>query len=41
MIPSLIANIASGVVAIELGARGPNYGIVSACSSSTHTSGVI
>ena len=39
MIPSLIANIASGVVAIELGARGPNYGIVSACSSSTHTIG--
>lgn len=39
MIPSLIANIASGVVAIEVGARGPNYGIVSACSSSTHTIG--
>lgn len=39
MIPSLIANIASGVVAIELGARGPNYGIVSACSTATHTIG--
>lgn len=39
MIPSLIANIASGVVAIEVGARGPNYGIVSACSSATHTIG--
>lgn len=39
MIPSLIANIASGVVAIEVGARGPNYGIVSACSTSTHAIG--
>lgn len=39
MIPSLIANIASGVVAIEIGARGPNYGIVSACSTATHTIG--
>ncbi len=39
MIPSLIANIASGVVGIELGARGPNYGIVSACSSATHSIG--
>ncbi len=39
MIPSLIANIASGVVAIEIGARGPNYGIVSACSTATHAIG--
>jgi len=39
MIPSLIANMASGVVAIELGARGPNYGIVSACASGTHSIG--
>jgi len=39
MIPSLIANIASGIVAIEIGARGPNYGIVSACSTATHAIG--
>ena len=39
MIPSLIGNIASGVVAIELGAKGPNFGIVSACSSATHSIG--
>jgi len=39
MIPSLIANIASGVVAIEVGARGPNFGIVSACASGTHSIG--
>lgn len=39
MIPSLIANIASGVIAIEIGARGPNYGLVSACSTATHAIG--
>jgi 3-oxoacyl-[acyl-carrier-protein] synthase II len=39
MIPSLIANMASGVVAIEFGAQGPNYAIVSACASSTHAIG--
>lgn len=39
MIPSLIANIASGVVAIELGLRGPNFGIVSACATASHAIG--
>ncbi len=39
MIPSLIANIASGVVAIEIGARGPNFGLVSACATGTHAIG--
>ena len=38
-IPSLIANMASGVVAIELGAKGPNFGIVSACATSAHAIG--
>ena len=36
MIPSMIANIASGIVAIEFGARGPNFSIVSACASGAH-----
>ncbi len=39
MIPSLIANMASGIVAIEMGARGPNFTIVSACASSSHAIG--
>lgn len=39
MIPSLIANMASGVVAIEVGAMGPNYGIVTACAASSHAIG--
>jgi len=38
-IPSLIGNICSGLVAIELGARGPNFGIVSACATATHALG--
>ncbi|ACB77062.1 beta-ketoacyl-ACP synthase II [Opitutus terrae] len=38
-IPSLIGNICSGLVAIELGARGPNFGVVSACATGTHAIG--
>ncbi len=39
MIPSLISNMASGVVAIVAGAKGPNYGVVSACATGTHALG--
>ena len=39
MIPSLISNMCGGLVAIELGARGPNFGVVSACSTATHAIG--
>lgn len=39
MIPMLISNMASGVVGIEMGAMGPNYGIVSACASASHSIG--
>jgi 3-oxoacyl-[acyl-carrier-protein] synthase II len=38
-IPSLIVNMASGLVAIEYGARGPNFGVVSACATGTHALG--
>ncbi len=38
-IPSLIGNMCAGLVAIELGARGPNFGIVSACATGTHALG--
>ncbi len=38
-IPSLIGNMCSGLVAIELGARGPNFGLVSACATGTHAIG--
>ena len=39
MIPSTICNMAAGCIAIALKWRGPNFGIVSACSSSAHAIG--
>ncbi len=38
-IPSLIGNMCSGLFAIAIGARGPNFGIVSACATGTHALG--
>jgi 3-oxoacyl-[acyl-carrier-protein] synthase II len=38
-IPALLGNTASGVIAIECGCQGPNYGIVSACASGSHAIG--
>lgn len=38
-IPALLGNTASGVIGIECGCQGPNYGIVSACASGSHTIG--
>ncbi|MDR1173398.1 MAG: beta-ketoacyl-ACP synthase II [Puniceicoccales bacterium] len=39
MIPALIANIASGIIGMELGLKGPNFGVLSACATSTHSIG--
>mmetsp|Transcript_13928 Transcript_13928/g.19923 ORF Transcript_13928/g.19923 Transcript_13928/m.19923 type:complete len:488 (+) Transcript_13928:352-1815(+) len=38
-IPALLGNTASGVIGIETGCKGPNYGITSACASGTHAIG--
>ena len=38
-IPALIGNMCAGLVAIEYGARGPNFGLVSACATGTHAIG--
>ncbi|KAG5188567.1 thiolase-like protein [Tribonema minus] len=38
-IPALLGNTASGVIAIETGAKGPNFGLVSACATATHCIG--
>ena len=38
-VPMFIPNIASGIVSIRHGAKGPNYCTVSACSSSAHAIG--
>jgi len=36
-IPKMIGDIAAGVISIKYGFRGPNFGIVSACASSTNS----
>jgi len=38
-IPNAVVNMAGGVVAMETDAQGPNFSIVSACASSTHSIG--
>jgi 3-oxoacyl-[acyl-carrier-protein] synthase II len=39
LLPSIIGNTAGSMVAIELGAKGPNFGVVSACATGTHALG--
>lgn len=39
MIPKVICNIASGHIAIDLGFKGPNFCVVTACASATHSLG--
>jgi beta-ketoacyl-acyl-carrier-protein synthase II len=36
-IPKMISDIASGLISMRHGFRGPNFGTVSACASSTHS----
>jgi 3-oxoacyl-[acyl-carrier-protein] synthase II len=37
MIPHMISNICGGLIAIDLGLKGPNYSVVSACASAAHS----
>lgn len=39
LIPMMITNMASGMVSMELGAKGPNTTVVTACASGTHAIG--
>ena len=39
MIPQMITNMASGLVAIEHGLKGPNFCVTSACASAAHSIG--
>lgn len=39
LLPSIIGNTAGSMVAIALGAKGPNFGIVSACATGTNAIG--
>jgi len=38
-VPALLPNTGSGIMAIELGCTGPNYGVVSACAAGSHAIG--
>ena len=38
-LPNILVDSASGQLAIELGVRGPNYAVVSACATGSHTIG--
>jgi 3-oxoacyl-[acyl-carrier-protein] synthase II len=38
-VPMMISNMAAGIVSIITGARGPNLGVVSACSTGAHAIG--
>ncbi len=38
-IPMMVANMASGVISIEIGAKGPNSAAISACATGTHAIG--
>lgn len=39
LLPSIIGNTAGSMVAMELDAKGPNFGVVSACATGTHAIG--
>ena len=38
-VPMMISDMAPGMISMDLGAKGPNYGTVSACSSAAHALG--
>jgi len=38
-IPMLLGNTASGIIGIEVGAMGPNFGVASACAAGSHALG--
>lgn len=39
-IPSIIINMASGLISIKYGAKGPNFSTVTACATSSHSLGM-
>lgn len=38
-IPALLSNTAAGIIGIETGAKGPNFGLASACATASHAIG--
>ncbi len=39
LVPMAISNLASGVISITMGPKGPNFGLVSACATGAHSIG--
>jgi 3-oxoacyl-[acyl-carrier-protein] synthase II len=39
MIPEMIVNMAGGLIAIDFNCKGPNYAVVTACASASHSIG--
>ncbi|MFH1066428.1 MAG: beta-ketoacyl-ACP synthase II [bacterium] len=39
MIPMMISDISAGIIAMEYGFKGPNFGITSACATASHSIG--
>jgi len=40
-IPMLLGNTAAGVIGMETGAKGPNFGVQTACATATHALGEV
>lgn len=40
-IPMILGNTAAGIVAMETGAKGPNFGVQTACATATHALGEV
>lgn len=40
-IPMILGNTAAGIIAMETGARGPNFGVQTACATATHAFGEV
>ena len=40
LVPGIIVNMPAGLISIQVGARGPNIAIATACSTSTHSIGL-
>ena len=38
-IPSVVSDIASGIISMKYGFKGPNYSVVSACATGSHSIG--
>lgn len=37
----ILGNTAAGIVAMETGAKGPNFGVQTACATATHALGEV